>query len=257
VMAVGNGCPDLRIGDEVWGFFLGAYAEYAVASCDVVRPKPKRLSFIDAGTIPGVGNTAIEIFKRTGAPWKPNQNITVVVASGQGGTGFIAVQVAKLLGAARVITAASGPGIDMMKSFGVDVVVDYHKQELFKALPDNSVDVVFDNLGAKGTADEAMPAIRSGGTFMLLTGGGGGMLSKHPKQGVKQIESGIFTPAASALDELAAGFDNGTLHPHTLDRYGLSEIPEAFNRILGHGVLGKIAIAPNESLGSEDLTVFA
>lgn len=255
VAATGEGCSSFKVGDEVWGFFLGAYAEYAVASCNVVRPKPKALSFIDAGTIPGVGNTAIEIFKRSGAPWKLSQNITVVVTAGQGGTGIMAVQVAKLLGAARVITAASGEGIQLMKSFGVDIVVDYHKEDLFQALSNNTVDVVFDNIGSAGNADKAMPYIRPGGTFALLTGGGKGTLSRHPKHGVKQFESGIFTPDGSALDELAAGFDSGALHPHTFKTYGLSELPEAFTRILGHGVFGKIAIAPDEPLASGDLAV--
>lgn len=255
VAAIGEGCSDLKVGDEVWGFFLGAYAEYAVAPCNLVRPKPKTLSFIDAGTIPGVGNTAIEIFKRSGAPWKLSQNITVVVTAGQGGTGVLAVQVAKLLGATRVITAASGEGIELMKSLKVDVVIDYHKEELFQALSNNSVDVVFDNIGNAGNADNAMRTIRPGGTFVLLTGGGKGTLSKHPKQGVKQFESGIFTPSGNALDELAAGFDNGALHPHTFQKYGLSAVPEAFTRILGHGVFGKIAIAPDESFASEELAV--
>jgi len=134
VVATGEGCPDLQVGDGVWGFFSGAYAEYAVGPCNLVRPKPKTLNFVDAGTIPGVGNTAIDIFTRAGAPWKASDNITVVVTAGQGGTGFIAVQVAKALGAARVVTAATGEGIDLMKSFGVDVVIDYHQQELFDAV---------------------------------------------------------------------------------------------------------------------------
>jgi len=254
-MATGEGCSDLKIGDEVWGFFLGAYAEYAVGPCNLVRPKPKTLNFTDAGTIPGVGNTAIDILKRAGAPWKPSQNITVVVTAGQGGTGFIAVQVAKLLGATTVITAATGAGIDLMKTLGVDVVVDYHKEEIFATLANNTVDVVFDNIGSAGNADKAMHAIRPGGVFVLLTGAVKGTLSKHPKQDVKQFETGIFTPSGSALDELAAGFDAGSLRPHTFQKFGLSEVPEAFTRILGHGVLGKISIVPDEALTSEELSM--
>lgn len=247
VVAAGESCPNLKVGDEVWGFFLGAYAEYAVAPCSLTRPKPQSLSFIDAGTIPGVGNTAVDIFKRTGAPWKLSDNITVVVTAGQGGTGFMAVQVAKAFGASRVITAATGEGIDLMKSLGVDIVVDYHKQDLFDSLKNSSVDVVFDNIGVAGTADKAMNAIRPGGTFMLLTGGGKGTLSKHPKAGVKQIESGIFTPSGDALDVLAAWFDSGTIHAHTFETYNLSAVPEAFTRSQGHGILGKIAIAPDQT----------
>jgi NADPH:quinone reductase-like Zn-dependent oxidoreductase len=253
VVAVGEGCLERKVGDEVWGFFLGSFAEYAVAPCSTTRPKPTSLNFTDAATIPGVGNTAVEIFKRSGAPWKPSDNITVVVAAGQGGTGFIAVQVAKALGAARVATAASGAGLDLMKSLGVDIVVDYHKQDLFEALGTNSVDVVFDNIGGAGTADKAMPSIRQGGTFALLTGGGKGTLSKHPKEGVTQFESGIFTPSGDALDALAGWFDSSLLRPHTFQSFGLSEVPAAFTRSLGHGIVGKISIATDKTFVSESM----
>lgn len=255
IAAVGPGCPEHKVGDEVWGFFDGSFAEYALAPCSQVRLKPKSLNFIDAGTIPGAGNTAVDIFKRTGAPWKSSDNITVVVTAGQGGTGFIAVQVAKALGAARVVTAASGAGLDLMKSLGVDIVVDYHKQDLFDVLGDDSMDVVFDNIGAAGTADKAMPSIRPGGTFMLLTGGGKGKLSKHPKRGVTQIESGIFNPSGEALDALAGWFDSGALRPHTFQTFGLPEVPAAFNQILGHGIIGKMAIVPDKALADEPVDV--
>ena len=52
--------------------------------------------------------------------------------------------------------------------------------------------VVYDNYGAKGTADKAMPKIKPGGTYLLLPGGEGGALSKHPKPGVKQVNFGLM-----------------------------------------------------------------
>jgi len=250
VAAVGEGCSEFSVGDEVWGFFKGTYAEYALGSCDKVRPKPKSLSFIDAGTIPSSACAANEVFRKAGAPWKLSDNVTVVVTAGQGGTGFIAVQIAKLLGASRVITAASGKGAEMVKSFGVvDEVIDYHKQELFDALGNDTVDVVFDNIAAVGTADKAMHAIRPGGTFVLLTGGGKGQLSKDPKEGVTQIHFGIFAPeGGETLDLFAKGFDEGKLHPHTFDTYGLAEVPQAFTRQMGRGLIGKIAVVPDKKI---------
>ena len=52
--------------------------------------------------------------------------------------------------------------------------------------------VVYDNYGAKGTADKAMPKIKPGGTYLLLPGGEDGALSKHPKAGVKQVNFGLM-----------------------------------------------------------------
>ena len=45
--------------------------------------------------------------------------------------------------------------------------------------------------GAKGTADKAMHAIRAGGVYLVLPGGNGGTVSKHPKAAVTQINYGL------------------------------------------------------------------
>jgi NADPH-dependent curcumin reductase CurA len=56
-----------------------------------------------------------------------------------------------------VITSTSGAdNIAFCKSMGADVVTDYKQVEIFSTLANNSVDVVYDNYGAKGTADLAM-----------------------------------------------------------------------------------------------------
>ena len=62
------------------------------------------------------------------------------MTAGQVGTGFIGIQLAKVLGAGTVITAQR----EMV--LGVNVVVDYHEQT-FDTLGNDTVDVVFNNLG--------------------------------------------------------------------------------------------------------------
>eukprot|EP00656_Telonema_subtile_P025199 TRINITY_DN27297_c0_g1_i1.p2 TRINITY_DN27297_c0_g1~~TRINITY_DN27297_c0_g1_i1.p2 ORF type:complete len:182 (-),score=34.83 TRINITY_DN27297_c0_g1_i1:86-631(-) len=170
-------------------------------------------------------------------------NLTVVVTSGQGGTGYTGIQIAKALGATTVITAATGDGIAFVKALGADVVVDYHNQTLASALADDSVDIVFDNIGVPGTADEMMHAIRSGGTYLVLEGGNQGKISKHPKAGVKQIASGLISPGADEFAALAGWFAQGKLQARTMQpTYTLEQIPEALTRLRGHGVLGKLGI---------------
>merc|ERR1712209_396502 len=128
-----------------------------------------------AGTIPTIGLTALQLFQKSGAPWTSNPS--VVVTSGQGGTGYMAIQLAKTLGAANVTTAATGPGIEMVTALGADNVVDYEEEDIFDALANDSVDIVCDNFGFPGTADKALRVLRSGGTYILLPGGHGGSLS--------------------------------------------------------------------------------
>lgn len=249
VVEAGEGVTRLRPGDEVWADaggvegVTGAYADYAVMGEAQTGLKPRRLSFTDAGTVPLVGFTSLECLQKTGAPWKPNT--TVVVTSGSGGTGVMAVQLAKALGAARVITAATGPKvIALMKSLGADVVVDYKVQDIFDAIPEDSVDVVFDNYGHPGTADKAMPSIRAGGTYLILPGGGGDV-SKNPKAGVQQINFGTRDATSHAgLDTLSRLFDAGKLRVEVQQVFPLDKVADAFTASAGGQVVGKLAVRP-------------
>merc|ERR1719424_254931 len=243
VVAVGEHCTGVNVGDEVFGFFLGSYAQYSLTACGIIAGKPKKLNFSEAGTLPVAALTSMQAWTLTGAPWPAQKNLSVVVTGGQGGTGVFALQLAKAFAPhARVITAASGGGIDIVKRLGADVVIDYHQEELFTALPDNSVDIVFDNIGMPGTADKAMHAIRPGGTYAVLSGGGGGKISDNPKADVKQIEYAGVKPNTADLEQLAKFFDSRAVLPVMAFTYDLADVPAAFTRSLGHGVFGKIAM---------------
>lgn len=59
----------------------------------------------------------------------------------------------------------------------------------------DTVDIVYDNYGAEGTADKAMRTIRKGGVYLLMPHGecyskrtqGPPCLSAKPKTGVRQV----------------------------------------------------------------------
>lgn len=198
-----------------------------------------------AGTIPLVGFTSLECISKTGAPWPRSSNVTVVITSGTGGTGFIGIQLAKALGAARVVTSTSGAAnIALAKQLGADLVTDYKVQDIFAALPDNSVDVVYDNYGSKGEADKAMRKMKAGGVYLVLPGGNGGTISRHPKKGVRQINFGMAKATnRSLLDTLASLFDDGKLQPHVFADFPLGEAAEAFALSKTGTVVGKVAVS--------------
>ncbi len=196
--------------------------------------------------MPCVAVTSLQCLQATGAPWANRTNVTVAISSGQGGTGFIGIQLAKLLSATHVYTAASGAGIQFVQSLGADLVVDYTKQELFDALPNDSVDIVYDNYGAPGTCDKAMRTIRAGGVYLVMDTGGGGTVCKSPKPGVTQISFGLMDPSdrAFGLDILKPMFEAGTLKPYTYANYSFNQVGDAFNVDVAGKVLGKLAITP-------------
>ncbi len=145
-----DGCQELKVGDEVWTLASGAYADYVVASEDDLSRKPASISHRDAGTLPEVGLTSLFSLKRTasdpgdplpppGSPWH-KANLTVVVTAGSGGTGSVALQLARAWGAAHIATATTGEaGIAFVRSLGATIVTDYKKVDIFDALPSDSV----------------------------------------------------------------------------------------------------------------------
>lgn len=136
------GCKLLRPGDEVWTLGSPAYADYAVVSQARTGLKPTSLGFLPAGTIPEVGLTSWLSLKRTastfpsplpvGSPWPPTKyaNLTVAITAGSGGTGFVAIEMAKAWGAKHIATSTSGAaGVAFVQSLGATWVNDYVRHE--------------------------------------------------------------------------------------------------------------------------------
>ena len=66
---------------------------------------------------------------------------------GCAGTGSVGIELAKAWGAKHIATATTGSaGIAFVRSLGATFVTDYKQQDLFDALPENSVDIVCENL---------------------------------------------------------------------------------------------------------------
>jgi len=249
---VGSGCTRLKVGDEVWADLgkssltnpiqLGAWAEYAVADESQVGVKPTTLNFQQAGSLPLAALTDYQAFKKAGAPWTGHHNLTVVITSGSGGTGIPAIQMAKAWGASRIVTAGSASHADLLKSLGATDVIDYHKSSLWEALPENSVDIVYDNYGASGTSDAAVPSIRAGGVFIWLPGKGGAA-SKKPKEGVTQIDYGLCDSSHyEDLDALAALANAGKLKAVVQQSFALENVVQALNASFGGHVVGKVGL---------------
>jgi len=265
IVAVGSGCTRLKVGDEVWADLgkssllhpiqLGAWAEYALADESQVGLKSIRHNFTEAASLPLVGLTDYQAFKKAGAPWKGKSNLTVVIVSGSGGTGLPAIQLAKHYGATRIITASSPSNFELLKSLGATDVFDYHKTSIWKELDDSSVDFVYDNYGAAGTADLAMPSLRSGGVFEFLPGKGGA-LSKKPKDGVTQINYGLADSSNHEdLDALKAIADVGHLKAVVAQSFALENIHGALDASFSGHAVGKIGITISQATAATSLVV--
>lgn len=104
---------------------------FAIAEEQQVGLKPKTMSFSDAGTLPLVGFTTLQALRETGAPWANKPNLTVLVTAGAGGTGFIALQLARAYGAVRIVTAASKDQIAFCQQMGATQVSSSRRRAQF------------------------------------------------------------------------------------------------------------------------------
>jgi NADPH2:quinone reductase len=151
VAEVGEGVDDVSAGDRVVSLLgAGGYAEYAVAPAQGLIPLPEGLDFDRAAAIPLQGLTAYHCIKTSGA-LKDGESVLVHAAAG--GVGTLAVQMAKLLGAGTVIaTASSEEKLDLARSLGADVLVDYTKDDwperVLEATGGNGADIILEMVGA-------------------------------------------------------------------------------------------------------------
>src|SRR3954453_4907432 len=127
----------------------GGYAEYAVADHQSIFPLPDGLGDHEALALLIQGLTAWHLY-RTAAQIREGE--TVVVHSAAGGTGSLALQLAKPMGAGRVIASASSEEKrELVSQLGADVVIDSAPgdmtERLLEANAGAPVDVVFDMAG--------------------------------------------------------------------------------------------------------------
>ena len=127
VEEVGKDVTEFQPGDEVFGGRSGAWAEYVAVKAErAIVKKPADVSFEQAGAVGTAALTALQGLRDKGR-LLPGQRVLINGASG--GVGTYAVQIAKALGG--VVTAVcSTPNVEIARSLGADVVVDYTVEDV-------------------------------------------------------------------------------------------------------------------------------
>jgi NADPH:quinone reductase-like Zn-dependent oxidoreductase len=148
VEAVGRKVTDFRAGDEVFGGGKGALApSMIVAAGGAVALKPAGVSFEQAGTVGVAGTTALQALRDHG---RVQPGARVLINGASGGVGTFAVQIAKALGA-EVTGVCSTRNVELVRSLGADVVIDYTKEDFTRAT--QRYDVLVDIAGTHSLAE--------------------------------------------------------------------------------------------------------
>ena len=244
VVAVGPAVTRFAVGDEVFGFGAGTFAEHAVAEEDKLAPKPAHLSFPEAAVVPVSAATALQALDI--ARVQPEQRVLVTGAAG--GVGSHAVQLAKASGA-EVTAVVSTAKRDMARDLGADHVVDYTASDF--AEQGHTYDVILDIAGNPGVA-RLRRALTPTGVAVLVGGEEGGSWTGGMDRQLRglavssvsrqRLRSFVAKQRSSDLERLAELLVVGTLVPRVQATYPLERAVEALSLVEAGSVRGKLAL---------------
>ncbi|TVP41046.1 NADP-dependent oxidoreductase [Candidatus Nitrosocosmicus arcticus] len=229
---------DFKEGDEVYGQASiqnggsGAFAELALANMNIIAPKPKSLSHIEAAALPLVGVSA----------WQgivENMNLSegqkILIHGGAGGIGSIAIQLAKFL-RAYVATTISADDKDFVKKLGADEVIDYKKNSFEDLLHD--YDAVFDTVGGETYTKSFKVVKRNGIIVSMLEQPNTDLMGKF---GVKAVF--LFTQVnRERLTQLGQWVDQNNIKVNVENTFSLDEASKALNYVKDVHPRGKIVL---------------
>jgi NADPH-dependent curcumin reductase len=247
---------DLPEGVALVGTF-GARTWHVTDGSDVRRiwdPAPEPLS-VTLGILGHVGLTAM-VGLTLIAPPRPDE--TVLVSSAAGAVGALAGQIARLMGA-RVVGVAGGPVKTAIcrSDYGFDTAIDHQDAtdlaEAIRLAAPEGIDVFFDNVGGR-VLDAALPNMNPRGRIAVC--GTIGVDSARPGLGPRMertildrelsirgfLQSKYESESTSLLPTLRGWYEDGRLVLREDVSRGLASLPEALERLLAGGNLGKALI---------------
>jgi len=239
IEAVGSNVKEFHVGDEVFGFCVGGFAEYACAREDLLVLKPTNVTFEEAAATPLAGLTALQGLRDKGEI-QPGQKVLINGASG--GVGTFAVQIAKSFGAEVTAVCSTGK-MDTARSIGADHVIDYTKEDFTRS--GQRYDLILATAGHHSIFDYKRALspkgiyIFVGGSRMIQTMTMGPLISK---MGNKKMGFFIMKPNKKDLVFMKDLLEAGKVKPVIDRRYPLSEVPEALRYLEEGHAKGKIVI---------------
>ena len=203
VESLGPGVTDFRVGEEVYGVtnaqFVGAHAEFAVASAGLVAKKPERLNHTEAASVPVVAVTAWQMLFEYA---QVSAGQTVLILGAGGNVGAYAVQLAT--GAGIDVVAVAGPkDVELVRDLGARSVLDHQRSGFEDAIP--AVDVVIDTVGGEAL-ERSLAKVKPGGVVVSVVSTE--PLPERPDVKIVFFYADVTTARLGVLTKL---FDEGKL----------------------------------------------
>jgi NADPH:quinone reductase len=241
VAAVGPDAAGFEAGDRVGGVvFEDAYAELVLADPRLVSHVPAEVDAAAALALVRGGLIALSALRAGGV--EPGESVLVTAAAS--GTGHLAVQLARALGAARVVAAAgSADKAGFARQCGADEVVTYSQPSW-----GDPVDLVLDGVGGE-LVQRGVDALAPFGRLVAFSAGGGTVDAGSLLGGLKSVigfsiglvnrtRPDLVTQRRTELWDLLAA---DRLNPKYVD-LSLEEITKAIDLVATRSNLGRVVL---------------
>ena len=258
VQAVGQNVTTVRPGDRVCfcnggvGGVAGTYARHTIVPETLLAKVPDTVSLEQAAAFPLVFITGWEAIVERAQISKGDK---VLVHGGAGGTGHVAIQIAKALGAQVATTVSSDKKAAFARAMGADKVINYREQDFVAAVlnwsPDG-VEMVLDNAGA-AVFQNSLHVLAPYGHMITLMGTPGDVddtaynanLSIHNVMMLTPMWKGLIRHQKRQAAIIRQGLDwlgDGRLKVHIGATLPLSETAKAHQMLEQGGLMGKVIL---------------
>lgn len=256
VEEIGEGVTGLKPGDRVMAQTgMGGFAEYAVAPAVGARPMPKNMTDEE-----GAGFWLVYSTSHFGlayrAQMKPGES--VLVHSAAGGVGMAAVQIARAMGASKIIgTVGSDEKLQVIRDLGVDVAINYEMEDwveiVKKETGGKGVDIIYDPVGGK-IGEMSTKCIAFEGRLLIIGFTSGDfsnfksnhiLIKNYSIVGLHWGNYRIFNPRMmdESWKELAAMFERGAVKPLISAHYKMDRVADAMEHLASRKAVGKIVLS--------------
>ncbi|MFI9510796.1 NADP-dependent oxidoreductase [Nocardia sp. NPDC052566] len=245
----------IPVGSNVSHF--AGWRDYAVIDAAFATPIDPALADVHhfLGALGTTGLTAYAALTDI-APVRPGD--TVFISAAAGAVGSVAGQIAKALGAGRVIGSAGGPAKTrlLLEEFGYDAAIDYRAGDLagqLKHAAPDGIDVYLDSVGGEHLRI-AVDAMRPKGRIALvgaISGYNGDAQEAGPdlyKAATKEVSlrgmlvSSYFPIFGEYIATAAGWLADGTVRTKETVYEGLEQAPAAFLGVLSGANTGKMLV---------------
>ncbi len=238
VAALGEGCSEVAVGDDVAGFIGfplqgGGYSQYVCVPESALSVVPNAITLEAAAALPLAGQTAAQALNKAGV----TEGDRVLILAGAGGVGHLAIQIA-VAAKAEVYTTCSESNLDYLATLGAHAI-NYQFAPASERV--SEVDVLIDLVGGD-TALDALKCLKDGARVVTVPTLTADMICQKANLLGFEASGMLVEPNKEQMDTLMYMVSVGILKTEIQAIYDLDDVQHAHQHVEGGHTRGKVLL---------------